>query len=86
MMRRIIWHAVTEWMLWRARRRLRKAVPALAALDTARSELARRHAAGAEARTHQKKAYGLTKPKRPMPGSRGSRWKRRMDGTIVERT
>lgn len=40
----------------------------------------------AEARTHQKKAYGLTKSKHPMPGSRASRWKRRMDGTIVERT
>lgn len=56
MMRRIIWHAVTEWMLWRARRRLRKAVPALAALDTARSELARRHAAGARAIDMRKRA------------------------------
>lgn len=31
------------------------------------------------------KHLGL-KPRSSMPGSRGSRWKRRMDGTTVERT
>jgi hypothetical protein len=28
---------------------------------------------------------GVKKPKNPMPGSRNSRWKRRMDGTVEER-
>jgi 5-methylcytosine-specific restriction protein A len=32
-----------------------------------------------------KKHYGITKPKRPMPGSRASRWKKCMDGTVERR-
>lgn len=42
----IVWHAVNAWMLWRARRKLRKAVPALAALDIAEREKRRQHARG----------------------------------------
>ena len=45
-MRRIVWNVVTSWMLWRARRRLRRAVPALAALDTAQAEQRRLHRSG----------------------------------------
>jgi hypothetical protein len=32
-----------------------------------------------------KKTYGVSKSRNPMPGSRGSKWKRKMDGTIVRR-
>lgn len=46
-MRRIVWNTVTAWMLWRARRRLRRAVPELAALDTAQAETRRQHRSGA---------------------------------------
>lgn len=31
------------------------------------------------------KHLGLRKPKSTIPGSRGSKWKRRMDGTVVRR-
>ena len=31
------------------------------------------------------KFLGLDKPKRPMPGSRASKWKKRLDGTVVLR-
>lgn len=47
--RSFIWHAVNAWLLWRAHRRLRKAVPGLVALDTERSRLARQHRSGARA-------------------------------------
>lgn len=33
----------------------------------------------------RKKHLGLRKAKRPMPGSRASGWKKRMDGTVVKR-
>lgn len=33
----------------------------------------------------RKKHLGITKPKRPFPGSKADRWKKRMDGTVVER-
>ena len=33
----------------------------------------------------RKKHYGLKKTKHPMAGSRLSKWKRRMDGTVVPR-
>lgn len=32
-----------------------------------------------------KKTYGIAKAKKPFPGSRGSGFKRRMDGTVVKR-
>lgn len=32
------------------------------------------------------KHIGIKKPKRPLPGSRASGWKRRMDGTVERRT
>ncbi|MGN6099852.1 MAG: HNH endonuclease [Devosia sp.] len=32
-----------------------------------------------------KRHLGLTKPKHPMPGSRNSKWRRRMDGTVERR-
>lgn len=47
--RSIIWRAVTAWMLWRARRRLRRAVPELAALSAKRAEIARGHRSGVAA-------------------------------------
>ena len=36
-------------------------------------------------RQQDKNAGIRRKPKRPMDGSRASRWKRRLDGTVVER-
>ena len=33
----------------------------------------------------QKRHLGLKKSKHPMPGSRASKWKRKMDGTVVKR-
>jgi hypothetical protein len=48
-MHTIIRRAVTAWVLWRAHIRVRKAVPALAALDMARDEIARQHRPGARA-------------------------------------
>lgn len=33
----------------------------------------------------RKRHLGLKRPKHPMPGSRASKWKRKMDGTIVKR-
>lgn len=45
-MHRLIRRTVTAWVLWRAQARLRKAVPALVALDTRRMEIARQHKTG----------------------------------------
>lgn len=33
----------------------------------------------------RKKHLGIAKPKRPMPGSRASKWRKRMDGTVERR-
>jgi len=33
----------------------------------------------------KKRHLGLKKSRNPMPGSRASKWKRKMDGTVVER-
>jgi len=33
----------------------------------------------------RKQHLGLKRPKRPIPGSRASGWKRKMDGTVVKR-
>ena len=41
--------ALLAWTLWRAHRRLRTAIPALAALDAQRDEKARQHRSGARA-------------------------------------
>jgi hypothetical protein len=35
-------------------------------------------------RVHQKH-IGATRPKGTMPGSKNSKWKRKMDGTVVRR-
>jgi 5-methylcytosine-specific restriction endonuclease McrA len=35
--------------------------------------------------TKRKKHLGIAKSRHPMPGSKGSRFKRRMDGTVVPR-
>lgn len=40
----------------------------------------------AEARRHERKQAGIRKqPRNPLAGSRASKWKRKMDGTVVER-
>ena len=49
-------------------------------LKTAREAMQR-----AEARSHQKRSFGIKKAKRPMPGSRASKFKRHMDGTVSRR-
>jgi hypothetical protein len=36
----------------------------------------------AKADRAKKRHLGITKPSRPIPGSRASRWKHKMDGTI----
>jgi 5-methylcytosine-specific restriction endonuclease McrA len=43
------------------------------------------HAMAAKAKRNKKAALGLSKSKNPLPGSKGSRWKRRMDGSVVRR-
>ena len=48
-------------------------------LHTARQALER-----TAARDHHKRAYGL-KAKRPIPGSKASGWRKRMDGTVERR-
>lgn len=52
----IVWHAVNAWLLWRAKRRLYRAVPALAVLDQQRAEKRRRHASGARQIDMRKRA------------------------------
>ena len=43
------------------------------------------HARAAKAKRVKSKHLGIKKSKNPLPGSKGSKWKRKMDGTIVER-
>ena len=43
------------------------------------------HSRAAKAKRVKSKALGLKKTKNPLPGSKGSKWKRKMDGTIVPR-
>lgn len=43
------------------------------------------HARAAKAKRIKRKALGLEKSKSPLPGSKGSKWKRRMDGSVVRR-
>ena len=33
----------------------------------------------------KKKTYGIAKSKQQMPGGRGTKWKKKMDGTVVKR-
>lgn len=56
MIPRLIRRTVTAWMLWRAHRSLRRAVPALAALDSQRAQIARQHAPGARQIDMRKRA------------------------------
>jgi len=49
-------------------------------IKTAREAMER-----AEARSHQKRSYGIKRSRNPMPGSRASKFKRHMDGTISRR-
>lgn len=49
-------------------------------MKTAREALQR-----AERRQRAAKAYGLKKPAHPIPGSRASKWKRKLDGTVERR-
>ena len=53
--RSIVWKAITAWMLWRAQARLRRAIPALVALDTAQAETRRQHRSGAREIALQRK-------------------------------
>lgn len=43
------------------------------------------HHRAAKAKRVKAKALGLKKSKNPLPGGKGSKWKRRMDGTVVRR-
>lgn len=43
------------------------------------------HRRAAKAKRVKVKALGLKKSKNPLPGSKGSKWKRKMDGTVVRR-
>lgn len=56
--------------------------PALRKYHKAKSATDR--AAKAKSDRIQKKHFGIRKPS-TMPGSRNSKWKRKMDGTVVER-
>lgn len=43
------------------------------------------HARAAKAKRVKTKHLGIKKSKNPLPGSKGSKWKRKMDGSVVER-
>lgn len=43
------------------------------------------HSRAAKAKRTKSKHLGITKSKNPLPGSKGSKWKRKMDGTITLR-
>ena len=43
------------------------------------------HARAAKAKRAKRMALGLKKSKTPLPGSRSTKWKRRMDGSVVRR-
>jgi 5-methylcytosine-specific restriction endonuclease McrA len=43
------------------------------------------HARAAKAKRVKSKHLGIKKSKNPLPGSKGSKWKRKMDGSVVER-
>jgi 5-methylcytosine-specific restriction endonuclease McrA len=43
------------------------------------------HKMAAKAKRVKAKSLGMKKSKNPLPGSKGSKWKRKMDGTIVPR-
>jgi 5-methylcytosine-specific restriction endonuclease McrA len=43
------------------------------------------HSRAAKAKRVKSKHLGLKKSKNPLPGSKGSKWRRKIDGTIVPR-
>lgn len=43
------------------------------------------HSKAAKAKRVKAKHLGLKKSKNPLPGSKGSKWRKKMDGTIVPR-
>lgn len=43
------------------------------------------HARAAKAKRVKRKALGVEKSKNPLPGSRATKWKRKMDGSVVRR-
>lgn len=43
------------------------------------------HARAAKAKRVKRKALGIEKSKNPLPGSRATKWKRKMDGSVVRR-
>jgi 5-methylcytosine-specific restriction protein A len=53
--------------------------------DCARQKTAREAKGRAKGRRIAEKHMGAHKAKRPMPGSRASKWKKKMDGTTVLR-
>ena len=44
------------------------------------------HAMAAKAKRNKRAALGLDKSKSPVPGSRTTKWKRKMDGSVVRRS
>jgi 5-methylcytosine-specific restriction enzyme A len=56
-------------------------VLASAHLEKTKADLARI----AKGKRIAQKHYGAKRSSRPMPGSRGSKWKRKMNGEVVER-
>lgn len=43
------------------------------------------HARAAKAKRVKSKHLGIKKSKNPLPGSKGSKWKKKIDGSVVER-
>jgi 5-methylcytosine-specific restriction enzyme A len=43
------------------------------------------HARAAKAKRSKRASLGLKRSKNPLPGSKGSKWRRRMDGTVERR-
>lgn len=54
-MRQLVRHAVTTWMLWRAHRRIRRAIPELVALDARQADVRSQHRSGAKAVASERK-------------------------------
>lgn len=57
----------------------------LTCLPCAGSKTRDDHRRAAKAKRVKAKSLGLKKSKNPLPGSKGSKWKRKMDGSVVRR-
>lgn len=57
----------------------------LTCLPCAGEKTRKDHRSAAKAKRVKVKHLGLKKSKNPLPGSKGSKWKKKMDGSVVKR-